>query len=166
MLFCSYVKKAWKAKIQQPRAERREERHPGDEPHGNSALKEQKPNHFSAFAPPGARYRIPPFTQGVAPHVALPWAIRYTPFRGKHTNSKTLCATLRLCVTEEKDAIHLRLTQSRKGAQSFVCLFVTHQLFRGTTFLKMRPKNVTISRYQTLLIIGTLDYPKIISNLF
>ena len=83
-------------------------------------------------------------------------------------------------MTEEKDAIHLRLTQSRKGAQSFVCRVVTHQPFRGkrrpyhtrhkgwkvSNQPKTAPQNVTISRYQTLLIIGTLDYPKIISNLF
>jgi hypothetical protein len=83
-------------------------------------------------------------------------------------------------VTEEKDAIHLHLTLSRKGAQSFVCLFVTHQPFKGTfrpyhtrhkgwkvsNHPKTASQNVTIFRHQTLLIISTLDYPKIISNLF
>ena len=48
------------------------------------ALWKSKSQTTSPLLPhPGARYRIPPFTQGVAPHVALPWAIRYTPFQGK-----------------------------------------------------------------------------------
>ena len=85
---------------------------------------------------------------------------------GKHTNSKTLCATLRLCVTEDKDAVHFLLTLSRKGARSFVCRVVIHLLFRGTTILKMRPQNVTIFHHKILLIISALDHIKIISNLF
>ena len=72
---------------------------------------------------------------------------------------KTLCVTLRLCVIEDKDAIHLRLTLSRKEARSFVCRVVTHLLFRETTILKIR-KKVTFFRHQTLLDNQHLRLPQ------